>query len=54
MLEIHQDPEVFKHVLHGAPPGGITFAWRILAMMIGTGISVATVSGWSSRRQTLR
>jgi len=34
-LEIHQHPEVIKYVLLGAPPGGITVAWRNIAMMIG-------------------
>jgi RimJ/RimL family protein N-acetyltransferase len=34
-MEIHQDPEVIKYVLLGAPPGGITVAWRNIAMMIG-------------------
>jgi RimJ/RimL family protein N-acetyltransferase len=34
-LEIHQHPEVIKYVLLGAPPGGITVAWRNVAMMIG-------------------
>jgi RimJ/RimL family protein N-acetyltransferase len=37
LLEIHQDPEVIKYVLRGAPPapGGIAHAWRVIAMMIG-------------------
>lgn len=35
LLEIHQDPEVIKYVLLGAPPGGITVAWRNIATMIG-------------------
>ena len=35
LLEIHKDPEVIKYILHGAPPGGITHAWRVIAMMIG-------------------
>lgn len=34
-MEIHQDPEVIKYVLLGAAPGGITVAWRNIAMMIG-------------------
>jgi RimJ/RimL family protein N-acetyltransferase len=34
-MEIHQDPEVIKYVLQGAPPGGLTVAWRNIAMMIG-------------------
>lgn len=35
LLEIHQDPEVIKYVLLGAPLGGITVAWRNIATMIG-------------------
>ena len=35
MMEIHQDPEVIKHVLFGASPGGVTVAWRNVAVMIG-------------------
>jgi RimJ/RimL family protein N-acetyltransferase len=35
MMEIHQDPAVIKHVLFGAAPGGVTVAWRNVAMMIG-------------------
>jgi RimJ/RimL family protein N-acetyltransferase len=35
LMEIHQDPEVIKYVLLGAPPGGLTVAWRNIAMMIG-------------------
>ena len=35
MMEIHQDPEAMKHVISTAPPGGITVAWRNVAMMIG-------------------
>ena len=35
LREIHEDPEVIEHVLFGAPPGGITVAWRHVAMMIG-------------------
>jgi RimJ/RimL family protein N-acetyltransferase len=34
-LEIHQDPEVLKHVTLVAPQGGITVAWRNVATMIG-------------------
>jgi len=34
-MEIHQDPDVIKYVLQGAAPGGITVAWRNIAMMIG-------------------
>jgi RimJ/RimL family protein N-acetyltransferase len=35
LMEIHQDPEVIKFVTLTAPPGGITVAWRNVAMMIG-------------------
>lgn len=35
LMEIHQDPEVIKFVTMTAPPGGITVAWRNVAMMIG-------------------
>jgi RimJ/RimL family protein N-acetyltransferase len=35
MMEIHQDPEVIKSILLTAPPGGITVAWRNIAMMVG-------------------
>ncbi len=35
MMEIHQDPEVIASVLLTAPPGGITVAWRNVAMMVG-------------------
>jgi RimJ/RimL family protein N-acetyltransferase len=35
LMHIHQDPEVIKYVLLGAPPGGITVAWRNVAMMVG-------------------
>jgi RimJ/RimL family protein N-acetyltransferase len=35
LREIHEDPEVIKHVQFGAPPGGVTVAWRHIAMMIG-------------------
>jgi len=38
-LEIHQHPEVIRYVLLGAPPGGITVAWRNFAMMIHGAIS---------------
>ena len=38
-LEIHQHPEVIRYVLLGAPPGGITVAWRNIAMMIHGAIS---------------
>ena len=32
---IHEDPEVVQHVVFGSPPGGVTAAWRNVAMMIG-------------------
>ena len=35
MMEIHQDPEVVKTILLTAPLGGITVAWRNVAMMVG-------------------
>jgi hypothetical protein len=35
LMEIHQDPEVIKSILLTAPPGGITVAWRNIAMMVG-------------------
>jgi RimJ/RimL family protein N-acetyltransferase len=35
LMEIHQDPEVIKSIMLTAPPGGITVAWRNIAMMIG-------------------
>jgi len=35
MMEMHQDPEVIKHVLLGGAPGGVTVAWRNVAMLIG-------------------
>jgi RimJ/RimL family protein N-acetyltransferase len=35
MMEIHQDPEVVKSILLTAPLGGITVAWRNIAMMVG-------------------
>jgi RimJ/RimL family protein N-acetyltransferase len=35
LMEIHQDPEVMKYVTLTALPGGITVAWRNVAMMIG-------------------
>jgi RimJ/RimL family protein N-acetyltransferase len=34
-LEIHQDPEVMKRITLAAPQGGITVAWRNVALMIG-------------------
>ena len=34
-MAIHEDPEVVQHVVFGAPPGGITVAWRNVAMMVG-------------------
>jgi RimJ/RimL family protein N-acetyltransferase len=35
MMEIHQDPEAVKNILLTAPLGGITVAWRNVAMMVG-------------------
>ena len=35
MMEIHQDPDVAKHLVTGGAPGGITVAWRNIAMMVG-------------------
>jgi RimJ/RimL family protein N-acetyltransferase len=35
MLEIHEDPETLKRVVVTAPLGGITVAWRNVAMMVG-------------------
>jgi RimJ/RimL family protein N-acetyltransferase len=35
LLDIHEHPDVIKHVLAGRAPGGVTGAWRIVAMMIG-------------------
>jgi RimJ/RimL family protein N-acetyltransferase len=35
LMEIHQDSEAMKRVTLTAPPGGITVAWRNVAMMIG-------------------
>jgi len=35
LLEIHQDPEAARYVLQGTTAGGITHAWRIVAMLIG-------------------
>ncbi len=34
-LEIHEDPEVKQFVTLGAPPGGLSGAWRNIAMMLG-------------------
>jgi RimJ/RimL family protein N-acetyltransferase len=34
MMEIHQDPDVIRYLGSGVP-GGITVAWRNVAMMIG-------------------
>jgi len=34
-LEIHQDPDVMKYLTLSAPPGGISTAWRNVAMMLG-------------------
>lgn len=35
MLEIHEDSEAIKRLTLTGPPGGITVAWRNIAMMIG-------------------
>lgn len=35
LLEIHEHPDVVKYVLSGAPPVGITGAWRSIATMLG-------------------
>jgi len=35
MMEIHQDPAVLPHVTVTAPTGGVTVAWRNIAMMLG-------------------
>ena len=35
MMEIHQDPEAVKNILLTAPLGGITVAWRNVAMLVG-------------------
>ena len=35
LMDIHQDSEAIKRVMLTAPPGGITVAWRNIAMMIG-------------------
>ena len=34
-LDIHQDPEVLKYVTVTGTPGGITVAWRNVAMIVG-------------------
>ena len=34
-MEIHQDPEVLKYVTVTGTPGGITVAWRNVAMIVG-------------------
>ena len=34
MMEIHEDPEAIKSVLLTAPSGGLTVAWRNVAMMV--------------------
>ena len=34
MMEIHQDPDVIRHLGSGVP-GGLAVAWRNVAMMIG-------------------
>jgi RimJ/RimL family protein N-acetyltransferase len=35
LMEIHQDPVALPHVMVVAPVGGITVAWRNIAMMLG-------------------
>lgn len=35
MMEIHQDPEAARNILLTAPLGGITVAWRNIAMLVG-------------------
>jgi RimJ/RimL family protein N-acetyltransferase len=35
MLEIHQDPAVVKYLLLANAQGGLTAAWRSVAMMVG-------------------
>jgi RimJ/RimL family protein N-acetyltransferase len=35
LMEIHDDPEVIKHLLLGTVAEGLTKAWRNVAMMIG-------------------
>jgi RimJ/RimL family protein N-acetyltransferase len=35
LLEIHEHPDVTKYVVTSATPGGITGAWRSIAMMLG-------------------
>ncbi len=34
-MDIHQHPDVIRHVLLNAPPGGLDLAWRNIAMMLG-------------------
>lgn len=35
LIEIHHDPQAVKYVVFGTAPGGITAAWRNIAMMLG-------------------
>ena len=35
LMDIHHDPQAVKYVVFGAAPGGITAAWRNIAMMLG-------------------
>jgi RimJ/RimL family protein N-acetyltransferase len=35
LMEIHQDPEVSRNTVHTGPTGGVTVAWRNIAMMLG-------------------
>lgn len=35
LMEIHHDPKAVKYVVFGTAPGGITAAWRNIAMMLG-------------------
>lgn len=35
LMEIHHDPQAIKYVVFGAAPGGISAAWRNIAMMLG-------------------
>jgi len=35
LMEIHHDPQAIKYVVFGGTPGGLTAAWRNIAMMLG-------------------
>ncbi len=35
LMEIHQDPYAVKYIVFGTTPGGLTAAWRNVAMMLG-------------------